>query len=383
MIRALIAQTNEIDEIDLAVVSILAQLELGHNLLKNSVGLLFCHFESLVPGLLEALCRSLPFNVTGSGTPMSTSQTNLTGFSLLTLVVLTSDDVYFSLGLSEPLGHDLELTTRELTTRLTNGLNQAPKLGFIFAPPISKNFHASHLPKFFSAALNNCPLFGCLSCDFAPLTVNPKVIFNDQCYENRFSLLLFYGLIKPKFNLINIPEKKALKQRAIISKVNGNRLIEVNGIPILDYLNGMDVTDSLQSLLTMPLLVTKPDGETKICMLTGFTSEGHGVCSQDIPLNSTLGLAGFDETDVFRTAKELTEELKWEQFDFCLILSCLGRNLSLGLNYMLEFDHFRSSLGNMLPYVVIYSGGEFCPEINSQGACSNSFSTLALTSCRF
>ncbi|MDR2443380.1 MAG: FIST C-terminal domain-containing protein [Deltaproteobacteria bacterium] len=384
MIKSIIAQTNEIDEIDLAVVSILAQLELNQNLLANSFALIFGQFDSFAPGLLPAIAQTLPFDIIGVSAPMTTSQLSKSDYSLLTLVVLTSDDMVFSVGISESMDIDPQTQVNELISRLMTGQSQSPKLGFLLGPPSVHPVQADHVVAYFTKALPNCPFFGTLSCDFNIQEMPRYVFFNGECYTNRFSLVLFFGLIKPKFNLISLPEKKALKHRAIISKVQGNILMEVNGINFMDYLRDLGVSgDIRQSYLTMPFLVTEPNGKSKIHMLISQTDEGYAVCTQDIILNSTLGLSGFDETDVLLSARRLTEELKWEQFDFCLILSCLGRNIGLGLNYLAELDMFRAGLGDMLPYVVLYSGGEFCPEINDNGESINSFHNLVLASCRF
>lgn len=384
MIRAITAQTSEIDEADLAVVNLLAQLELGQNLLRYSVGLVFCHMGSLDDGLIHALAQALPFPLTGISVPLTSSQTDKSGFSLLTLTVLTSNDVVFSVGLSEPLtGDDGTLAKRlgEVTSAGHGG--QRPKLGLLFGPANKLGRQADLIIDQLSSALPGCPLFGGLCGDFTVDTTLPGIIFGGDSYPDSYSLVLLYGLVRPRFDIITIPERRALKRRAFISKSEGNIISEVNGIPITDYLIKMGVLQQDKLLpIQAPFLVTDSAARTRIMMLERIESDSRAVFSRQIPPNSTLGLAGFDETDVMRTAKELTEALKWERFDFCLISNCLTRNIMLGLNYLAEFNQFKADLG-LQPYVAFYGGGEICPVLEDDEETVNRFHNLALASCRF
>jgi hypothetical protein len=107
------------------------------------------------------------------------------------------------------------------------------------------------------------------------------------------------------------------------------------------------------------------------------------VCTQDVEVYSTLGLAGLDDFDIVKMAGDLADELKWEQFNFCLINSCQSRHIILGLDYLGEIERIRSSLSNLLPYAVSYSGGEICPRLVDQRSMVNSFHSLSLSCCRF
>ena len=384
MIRALIAQPNEIDEIDLAVVNILAQLQLDQNLLSYSVGLVFANVDSLEPNLLKALAQALPFEMTGVSVPMASSQTNTNDFSLLTLAVLTSNDVVFRIGLSGPLAGDDTSPIGELAENLVKGQNQRPRLGMVFGPPNRTDLRADHVIRALSEALPGCPLFGTVAGDFATMVSPPPLIHGGDTYLDRYSLVLLYGLIRPKFNAVRIPERKFLKHRAIISRSSGHLVEEVNGAPVLEYLSKLGVVQRDGTLIMpVPFLVTDPGGKTRMLMMTKIIADGRASFSQDLAPNSTLGLVGFDETDVLRTARSLTEELKWEQFDFCLVSSCLSRNVMLGLNFLAELDQFRRDLGDLLPYVAICGGGEFCPELDDEGEQVNMFHNLVLASCRF
>ncbi|MDR0645490.1 MAG: hypothetical protein LBG46_00415, partial [Elusimicrobiota bacterium] len=102
MIKTLTAYTLEIDDSKKAVAEILSQLDMGKNLLKNSVGIISCYSEFIETGVVEALSESLPFEVIGY-TTLSGCVRGVSSRLMLSIAVLTSNDVSFSCAVSEPL----------------------------------------------------------------------------------------------------------------------------------------------------------------------------------------------------------------------------------------------------------------------------------------
>jgi hypothetical protein len=347
--------------------------------------MIFCSLESLEPNLLEALCQRLPFDVLGFNSPISTSRSNPSEYSLLTLLVLTSDDVYFASGLSENLNEGTREPIFNLYNSLANRLQNQPKLVFLFGPP-QHAIRGEHLVKYLVEAAGDCPVFGGLGCDYFVPDRKPFMIFNGKTYNNRAAIIVVDGDIKPKFSFLLVPDRKGFKHRAIVSEVEGNIVKQVNGMPVLNYLTslGLVIKKKVDLHRNIPIIITYPKGnDSKPMVIMGQTEEGHIICSFDIEENSTLGLGIMNERHVINTINQLTEELKWEQFDFCLILSCITRNLALGLNYLAEFETVRAGLGDLLPYVLTYSGGEAGPVLTPEGAWVTKFHNLAILCCRF
>jgi hypothetical protein len=385
MIKTLIAQTSEIDEVDIAIVDIFAQLDLDKNLLTNSVGLIFCNLVTTAPNLLRALCQRFPFDVLGFNSPISASTALTTEYSLLTVMVLTSDDVLFSSGISENLSNGIRKPVWELYEHLASKLNNPPKLALILGPPQSKIL-GEHLCSNLTEVAGSCPIFGGLASDYFTPDRRPEMIFNGHTFLNRTGLILLDGDIQPRFSYISISDRKGLKLRSIVSEAEGNIIKQVNGMPILSYLNtlGMGLNNKPDLVNLVPIIITDPRGEhSKAMVIMDKTEEGHIICSFDIEENSTISLGVVEESFVVNSCNQLTEQLKWEQFDFCLILSCISRNLALGLNYLAEVETVRNGLGNMLPYVLAYTGGEIGPAETGDGRVATKFSNLALICCRF
>jgi len=101
MIRMLTAFTREIDDIDAAVAEILKPLDLQKQRLKNSVGILMFHPSFLETGVIKAVSEALPFDSIGCTTSYLAAPGAIADM-MLTVTVLTSDDVAFKAG-DDPL----------------------------------------------------------------------------------------------------------------------------------------------------------------------------------------------------------------------------------------------------------------------------------------
>jgi hypothetical protein len=386
MPRTLMAQTNEVDEADIAIVDIMAQLDLDNNLMKNSVGLIFGDTNLFDPELLPALAEKLPFDLVGINSNMTAGPYQKGDFSYLTLMVLTSDEVNMTTGLSAEFDRAPLDSIKDLHAELAGKLNGKPKLTLAFGSRQSSRFHPDRLLRRLNEVTGDCPIFGSLASDLDSIVEKGYLVYNGQRYMDRLALIMLDGPIKPKFSLYKIPENKFLKRKAIITSCEGNIIKEINGLPALKYLTtlGLVVDDNEDFTFNIPLVVEYPEaGYWEPILILKQPGLNHLICTQDVEENSTLGLAGLDDTDVIKAAGDLADELKWEHFNFCLIHSCQGRHISLGLDYLAEIERVRASLSNSLPYSLSYSGGEICPRLEDKKGPINGFHSISLTCCRF
>ncbi|MDR2368669.1 MAG: FIST C-terminal domain-containing protein [Deltaproteobacteria bacterium] len=386
MPRTIIAQTSEIDEADVAMVDIMAQLDLANNLQANSVGFLFGDSSLFDRGLLPALSKRLPFDVVGINTNLTSGPNQQADYSLLTLMVLTGDDIRVATGLSGEFGPSDPDSITDLYRNVASKLENPPKLAIMFGSRQSQVFHPDRLIARLNESFGDCPIFGALGSDLDPSVDNAYMFYNGQKYMERATLVMIDGPIDPRFSFYTIPAHKFLKRKATITSCSGNIIDEINGLPAMDYLStlGLIVDNNPAFTFNVPLVVGNPRASFwEPMLIVRQTDTGSLVCTQDVEKNSTLGLAAIDDTDVVKSAGELADELKWEAFDFCLIHSCQGRHIAMGLNYLGEIERIRSSLGGLFPYSVSYSGGEICPRVMDRNGPVNGFHTLSLTCCRF
>ncbi|MDR2301339.1 MAG: hypothetical protein LBF38_04785 [Deltaproteobacteria bacterium] len=386
MPRTIIAQTNEVDDAQVAVEDLLTQLAPDTNLSANSVGFIFGDTTVLDPDLLPALSESVNFDIVGVNSNVSAGPLHKKEFSYLTLMVLTGEDIRISTALSEDFGQINHEAIIDLYRSAASKLDNPPKLAYLLGSRQSSVFHPDRLVTSLNTVVGDCPVFGALGCDLESILKHGCLIHNGQKYMNRAALVLFDGPIKPKFSIYKLPENKFLKRKAIVTSCTENVIEEINGIPAIAYLAtlGLVIDKEMDFSYTVPLIVEHPDaGYWEPILILKQKSGGHVICTRDIRKNSTLGLAGYDEFDVIKSAADLAEELRWEAFDFCLIHSCQGRHISLGLDYMAEINRFRNILSQMTPYSLSYTGGEICPRIGDQKGPPNGFHSLSLTCCRF
>ena len=166
MLKAFTAFTNEIDDTEQAVTELLAQLGMEEGLLKNSVGIVSCYTEYLDSGVIEALNRRLPFDVLGTTTIANASRDEV-GEMMLNLMVLTSDDVSFATGLTEPILGESEEPIRKAYETAAARLDGKPRLIISFAP-LLLNVGGDYFIHAFDSVSGGIPNFGAITVDHNP-----------------------------------------------------------------------------------------------------------------------------------------------------------------------------------------------------------------------
>jgi len=110
MIKVLTASTYELDDAEKAVQEILSQIAPQTALLKNSAAMLFCHIKFIEMGVMEKVCKSLPFDVVGC-TSLYFALPNIEGEIMLAVTVLTSDDTDSRRAYATPLPRKMPRAT--------------------------------------------------------------------------------------------------------------------------------------------------------------------------------------------------------------------------------------------------------------------------------
>jgi hypothetical protein len=206
MIKVLTSCTNELDNKEKAVRDILQQLDMKNSLLKNSVALLFCRAQFIEMGVMEELCKHLPFDVLGC-TSMYFAMSGYEGEILLTVTVLTSDDTEFATGCCEPLGlENVDTCIAKAYQETAAALGGTPDLIFVF-PPTILNLSIDIMTAALDRACGGLPFFGSVALDADKYIRNPQTIYNGAAYSDRLGMLLFKGPVKPQFFFVRFPEK--------------------------------------------------------------------------------------------------------------------------------------------------------------------------------
>ena len=382
MLTMLTAYTSEIDDIAIAIDEVLEQLDLKNSLRRHSVGILSCYSEFLETGVVKALCDSVPFDVIGC-TTMASGTNRQNGIMILSLCVLTSDEVSFATSQSAPLSvENCATSLGKAYQKAADALQDKPSLAIPIFPTL--NFITGEsLVEALDTISSGLPVFGTLPCDNTNDYSQSFVIYNGEASGKSMALLLLSGPISPKFHIVSIPEERRQKQNAIITSSEGNLLHSVNNMPLLQYLEtlGLCEANNVETAKIVPFVVDYNDGTTPVVRgIYSFTPEGSAMCGGLMPLNGTLSIGSLDYLDVINSVTTLMDEVKArEDASVMLIFSCICRGWALGTDMLAELDRVQES--TQLPYMMCYSGGEVCPVYNTQGSFFNRFHNYTCIIC--
>jgi len=405
MLKILNAYTEEADDPRKAVREIQESLDIKNSLLKNSVALLFCHAQFIETGAAEAVYKSLPFDVLGctsqyfglpaAGTPTTVGTPAIDGGDILTVTILTSDDIDFATGVSAPLNEkNVEECVNDLYRRAVSSPGESPSLVFAF-PPTMLNVSADVMAASLNRACGGIPVFGSVALDMSTHIRKPQTIYKaagqaageSGVFSDRMTLLLFRGRVKPRFFHSSFPEKSMLPWDAVITGAAGNRIISINNRPALSFIkdmgffqNGID-----ESIMVYPLVVEYPNNNTKVVILQDIGPEGQLLCSRNIQAGGILHIGAISADSVFESARIMAQGLKNDNSGSSFIMfSCFLRNVVLGGSSQAEFEVVCKELeGYKGSWLFLNSGGELCPGYTENGELENRFHQYALIACQF
>jgi hypothetical protein len=378
----LVSQTLELEDADLAVRDILAQLDLNRRIKRDSVALVFCNNAFMESGVARAVCERLPFPTVGMNTFLSSASGGLTDPMILTAGVLTSDTCRFAVGLSEPFPEIMTGVFDKLYVEVENLLDRRPAMGMVFS-----GFHpvlplGELLADALDEASDGVPFFGSLAADYTLEVKKPRILFNGEHYPDRAALLLVDGPIEPRFTVQQVSLARSIPQKAIVTGAFGNTVMEINGMTALDFMESLGLCQD--GLITgadaIPVLIDRVDGSTPVFRnIMAQTPENGIILSGAINEGALLGLGSLDMEHVLAGARELSTRAGHAPCPRPLLaISCISRNIVLGFSYGAEAEVLRTGLASSPPFTFAYSLGEICPVPSSAGRWRNAYHNMSL-----
>jgi hypothetical protein len=381
MIRLLTAFTFEIDDPGLATEEIKKQLDLEHSLLANSVGLIFCTKDFIASGAVAAITNALPFETIGC-TTHGIAVPGAMGEVMLTVAALTSDEVVFKVGISDPLDEDGEGQIEALYGRLSGASEPPPSL-MILCHSTPQYFSGDRTLRILDRVSGGAPVFGTYALDESSSDRNPAVLYNGAAYPDRLALVAVCGDVsESRFVVKTLPAIQFFTQPALVTDARDNKLISINNIPAAEFMKRAGVLSESSPIAVhgFPLLVDNNDGTgTKSCAIHGIEEGGVLRCGSNIAKGATLKIVNQMLTEVLRSSEQLIESIKSEGGNSAhLIFSCFGRSAPL-LDLKDEMKLFQENMGE-IAYVFIYSSGEFSPVYDERGGIHNRFHQYSIVS---
>ncbi|MDR2783395.1 MAG: FIST C-terminal domain-containing protein [Treponema sp.] len=305
---------------------------------------------------------------------------------MLSVTVLTSDDIRFSSGVSDAV-HSSEIAkpVTELYKEVTASFDVKPSLLFAF-PPLLKgegeggDVFVAELDK---ASGEDVPLFGTMPITNESEDRMSLVIYEGKAYESSMALLAFYGDVKPKFYTVAVTEQSLQAKCAKITGAKLNVIDAINGIPISKYLESIGLSTA-SVVHNMPILIHEKDGSKVFRVAQKVHDNGSLTISGLVPENAEISFCSIDDRDVVESTGTLLEsiaESKSAESRGVLIYACCSRFWILGPRWREYLDMAASAIGARVPWFFVYSGGEVFPSILENGKVSNHLQNFSVIVC--
>ncbi|MCL2873470.1 MAG: FIST C-terminal domain-containing protein [Defluviitaleaceae bacterium] len=378
MLNCASVYTYEIENAEIALLEIKSQLEEKITLLENSIGIIMCHPEFITSGVLKHICDNLPFDAAGT-TTTSQAVNDEAGELILTMFVMTADDVRFKSTITDDLNDNINDTVKTAYKKISADEHDPPKLAFIFPPFLVEQYSGDTYIEAWKNILPDTLLFGTLAIDDTLTFKDSETIYNGINKKNAMPFVLCYGNIQPRFLLATLCENSALSLRGVITKSKDNIIYEINHINAQEFFtNAMGLSENL---LTFPLLIEPPvsdnyDDVPTIRELTFYNEDGAGVLGGNIKEDSTVSLLKFDADSISLPSIPVIEKINdLPDAKGALLFSCVSRRIALmGYNTpLMELQLAKNTIKQDIPFMMGYSGGEICPALNKGGIWSNRY----------
>ena len=384
MIKSYSAFTSEIDDVELAVSEILAQLEPEKNCLKSTVAVATCYHEFATNGIVAELYKKLGFPIIGT---TSTAIATNSGYGQLdfSILMITSDDVTFTAACSPPITDGLEKPFTEMYQCALKGHIETPKL-IISAAPLMLGYAGDNYVEVLSRVSGGIPNFGTLAIDNTSEYLDSYVMFNDKVARDIYGIIVASGNIHPKFLYASFSPEYILTQKATITKAEGNLLKEIDGLPTITYMEKMGLAENgkvSDILHSIPFILDYAgEGIPVSRVLLSWSENGDGICGGLMPEGTQFSLGTWDKADVLDTTVRTIENMmKDDSLSTLIVYSCLARSYSLGVDILSETEKVNETIAERIPYIFSYAGGEICPV--KDVADSNSFHNNTVIACAF
>ncbi|MDR0357798.1 MAG: FIST C-terminal domain-containing protein [Clostridiales Family XIII bacterium] len=389
MIRSIGLHTYELNDPIIAAEEIKAGLK-NFPLMENSLGIIMCDPEYLESGVYEAVCEALPFPCVGS-TTTTQAVNEEADILILTVYVMTADDVFFSVAMSDdvPKNNDALSPTRAAFEKAARELPSEPKLIIAFPPIIPENAGDAYVEAF-SALCPGVPLFGTLAISDAIAFDNCSSLCEGAASQDRIAFALIAGNINPRFIVSSVDDSNKTQYGGEITKSFENIVQEINGVSTYEYFEGIGLAKNGkldEGLQFVPILIDFKkrddyDGIPVVRAIVYLDENGYAVCRGFMYQNSVFTIINPTMDDILRSSLRFTEKLaEVPDRQATLILSCIVRRMTFGAAPLTEALMIKEKLGDGPPFMFAYAGGEICPTSVRDGVATNRFHNFSIIAC--
>jgi hypothetical protein len=386
MIKAIIAHTIEIADLNYAFDELNTKINSEGPLLGNTIGLIFCNYEFIESGLVRELSSRLPFVVLGCSTQVL-AVPDAGEEVMCALMVLTSNDVEFYPGVSEPISAGKESAVEHFYHDLAGQSAADPSLMLVF-PPVRRGITGNAMVSILDRVSGGVPMFGSVAIDITIAPRNPVTLFNGSAYPDRLVMVLLKGNVHPRFLAYSLPGEPRFSQKFSITGVQSNRIISINNRPAVEFLENLGVINKgeVEVFYAFPIVVDYEDGSRPLVFtISKVDTDGSLISEQDIPVGGTVNIGTINGNLVIASTQHIIEQIKeLPEPSVLLLCSCFSRILTLR-DSLEEVNLVVKKLRDWpVPFVLFSSGGEICPvPKDGRDRPVNSFHQFTIIACVF
>jgi hypothetical protein len=409
MIKTITVATEEIDNIEVAVSSLKEKIS-ENELLQNTVGIVAFHREFELSGVVETLLTGFDFPIigittvlNGINTPNGETHIYSEHELLLSLMVMTSDDVFFDVSITDellcqtPEAHRCETAIAACDAVLSKPFMdfdvKKPKAIFIFTPNYTVG-HGGHIVDTISEMFPEIPLFGAAAVDDSVSFKEDSFIVTNVggTYKKSYNAVGFikiYGNANPKFYSVAISDRKILGKQTVITSAKDRKIFSLNEKPVVEFLNSLGLTDFLiqSGAISELSLMIKEDDTMPVysrTMLDFDKENGVMECGAFVKEGSLLHIGLFERADMLSVAEDAIKSAvttaENENLNLMFVFSCATRYVVFGADNLSELELLSKFSGN-LPYLMAYAGGELCPVLKKDGQNVNRYNNQSFSIC--
>lgn len=384
MIKSFSIFTSEVDNVNIAIADLKEQLS-QITLLKNSVGIVACHYDYINTGIVSALNETMPFTLIGF-TTFYQRNTKTQGLFELTITILTSDEASFVITENSSQSEKSQ-AEKLIEDTYINACGDKGRPACIF------NFLSANRPisgdeyiRIINDVSGGVPIFGGITTSDTDIGQNMFVISNGQTFEYGFAMLLIYGDVKPKFHYINYDENHFIDMPGTVTKTEGEGILEINKRPVNDFMcrRGIDLeNDAISGLLTIPFLFKRRSGSPYIARVAYDFDESKVLkLFGEVPEGAIFRVGTANPNSIVENAETIVKRAVADAPDanVFFMLSCIGRYIALGMRQGSEFENIKNIMPENATYLAAYVGGELCPIVDG-GIRKNEFHNSSLVVC--
>lgn len=365
-IQCATATSTIIDDIAFAVAEIVDQIRAKITLGARSVGVLFCSVEFNLDELYAELRSKLAIPIVGCTTYSEATEEGYFEASA-SLFVLTSDALSIGIGLGVGLRGDVQGAVSKAYDDALAELGADPKLIITFPDAALSFIGEEVLAAIARKNTTGAPVFGGCPGDGGRFRQTYQLC-GDRVLSDSIPILMLGGDVAPLVITRSGWIPVGAKCRA--TRVAGNRLLEIDGRPAIDYLQRyIGNTDDPDILGTYPIAMFDEtlgkDADRFFILRSPFTYDkesGSIDFAGRIPDGAVIQMARGAREDVIGgvsdAAKELAARAAGRELSCVLFASCGARKLMLGMWTDREIAAIRSLFRPGLPIAGFYSYGE-------------------------